>query len=819
MLIALLAHACLAVTPDAIELSEPICIDSTGSRWRRPVHTDVLEHAIVNGEWNMPVIGDTLERPDGRTLSWRPLREQESRGPRGGYVLYTFDSDESFPAMLDARGHSMAYVNGEPRGGDVYNRGSMRMPFMVRTGRNELLFRTGRGPLSPVVRSADTIGMEEMTGHRDRVAFIGKQDRTLPDLVTGEPIDVLGSVLVYNVDPDSRSGLVLETVIDGETTRNEIVSLQPLSFLKVPFQIKSSRPVEGDSVSVTLRLLDGDDVLDEDAINLKVKSPTDLHRRTFMSDIDGSVQYYAVRPANSDKEALPGIALSLHGASVEAQRQASCYRSRDWVHVVAPTNRRPFGFDWEHWGRMDAMEVLEDAAERYPNNPRRRWLTGHSMGGHGTWQLGATLPDQWSAIAPSAGWISFWTYGGPDRYERDGGVKEILHRAANPSDTLLMKENLDQLGIYILHGDSDETVPVEQAREMRRVLADFHTDWAYYEEPGAGHWWGDQCMDWPALFTFLKDHQLPEEGEIDRIRFTTVDPGGSATSNWVRIDAQNMALEPSRVDLQLDRKNGTLKGSTNNVSRLSLDSTIMDEHAESLDLELDGSTLTISRLPNAERIHLDRDGDRWSAIDRPSADLKGPHRSGPFRDAFNNNVLLVYGTRGTPEETARLAARARLDSERWWYRGNGFMPYVPDTEFDPATELDRNIVLYGNADTNAHWDALLPDSPVMIQRDRVMIGDQSWPGDDLAAVFIRPRPGSDLASVGVISGSGSAGDRLTEQLPVFFAGVGWPDWMVLDSSTLLQGTDGIIGTGFFAEDWSLDMDQSAFRNNLEIQSQ
>ena len=100
MLIALLAHACLAVTPDAIELSEPICIDSTGSRWRRPVHTDVLEHAIVNGEWNMPVIGDTLERPDGRTLSWRPLREQESRGPRGGYVLYTFDSDEAFPAML-----------------------------------------------------------------------------------------------------------------------------------------------------------------------------------------------------------------------------------------------------------------------------------------------------------------------------------------------------------------------------------------------------------------------------------------------------------------------------------------------------------------------------------------------------------------------------------------------------------------------------------------------------------------------------------------------------------------------------------------------
>ena len=37
-------------------------------------------------------------------------------------------------------------------------------------------------------------------------------------------------------------------------------------------------------------------------------------------------------------------------------------------------------------------------------------LTGHSMGGHGTWHLAANDPDQFLAIAASAGWASFDTY-------------------------------------------------------------------------------------------------------------------------------------------------------------------------------------------------------------------------------------------------------------------------------------------------------------------------------------------------------------------------------------------------------------------------
>ena len=144
--------------------------------------------------------------------------------------------------------------------------------------------------------------------------------------------------------------------------------------------------------------------------------------------------------------------------------------------VVAPTNRRPFGFDWEEWGRLDALEAMDNAQSRFPNNPGLAWLTGHSMGGHGTWNIGLTVPERFAAIAPSAGWQSFWTYGGPERYPADGGVRELLRRAANPSDTELLIPNADRFGIYVLHGDQDETVPVSEARAMREKLGSTHAD-------------------------------------------------------------------------------------------------------------------------------------------------------------------------------------------------------------------------------------------------------------------------------------------------------------------------------------------------------
>ena len=81
---------------------------------------------------------------------------------------------------------------------------------------------------------------------------------------------------------------------------------------------------------------------------------------------------------------------------------------------------------------------------------------------------------------------------------------------------------------------------------------------------------------------------------------------------------------------------------------------------------------------------------------------------------------------------------------------------------------------------------------MQVRRGKVKIGSRTVSGDDLACLFIRPRPGSERASVAVVSGSGLTGLRLTERLPYFTSGVGYPDCVVFKAKALgraLAGPD------------------------------
>ena len=175
-----------------------------------------------------------------------------------------------------------------------------------------------------------------------------------------------------------------------------------------------------------------------------VRTSHQARKLTFRSDIDGSLQYYASIPALAQAASAKGdsqktgLVLTLHGAGVEAIGQAEAYAPKPGLHIVAPTNRRPYGFDWEDWGRLDALEVLERAQKALQTDPRRTYLTGHSMGGHGTWHLGVTFPDRFAAIAPSAGWISMWSYAGLTRAEKTTPIDQLVARAGNPGDTLAL---------------------------------------------------------------------------------------------------------------------------------------------------------------------------------------------------------------------------------------------------------------------------------------------------------------------------------------------------------------------------------------------
>jgi pimeloyl-ACP methyl ester carboxylesterase len=800
-----------------ILLREGLLIQSVARSGRSAFHTDAIEAALVSGQWSAPRPGETVVLPDGTSRTWEAVVADEKGAfsgavLRGGYACIPYVAERDEVLLLKASGHSLVYVNGEPRVGAPYRKMKTVLPVRLHAGTNDLLFQSGRGDLR--------VELQPPTAP----VTLATHDLTLPDLIVNQENDHWGALLVVNSTTNLLTDLKIVSVAAGGTpVTTRLPSVLPLSVRKVGFRLKHSGQSDTNRIEFEVTLSRGEEddaqVLDSVRIPVRLREAWQTHKRTFISDIDGSVQYFAVtpaRPLDADHPAK-ALVLSLHGAAVEALGHAASYKNKTWATIAAPTNRRPFGFDWEDWGRMDALEVLAIAQEAFCTDPHQTYLSGHSMGGHGTWQIGVNYPDRFAALGPSAGWISFFSYAGGRRSESTNALAQLIQRASTPSDTLVMKSNYLHEAIYVLHGDADDNVPVTQARTMRTVLEGFHHDFLYHEQPGAGHWWGDPCVDWPPMFDLFARHKIPDSDAVREINFTTANPGISASCHWVTIEAQQRALDKSVVDVRWDpatrRRDIRIAGTTENVARLSMDVAQTSSSGPFL-VELDGQTLTnVSVFAGESRLWFVQDAGGWRQSHPVSPASKGPHRCGPFKEAFQHRMQFVYGTRGTPQENAWALLKARYDAETWWYRGNGSVDVLPDTAFDPRREPDRGVILYGHADSNGAWDALLGDSPVQVKRGRVVIGGRTLSGEDLACLFLRPRPGSDVACVGVVAGSGLTGMRLTDRAPYFTSGVAYPDCTVFDPTVLSQGADAARVAGFFGNDWSVEQGEFAWRDD------
>ncbi|MCZ7680654.1 MAG: prolyl oligopeptidase family serine peptidase [Sandaracinaceae bacterium] len=354
--------------------------------------------------------------------------------------------------------------------------------------------------------------------------WMNLDDLTAPDVVVGETDEQWVGVPVLNLTDHPALDTTARVVGDDrwEETTTLHRSLPGGAVTQVAFRLVPRAAFGAPETDVPVRVRIESRSMRwfyERELSVDVLARGEPYRRTFRSGIDGSAQYYGVRPppdgARGEGDAL---VLALHGASVQAIGHASAYSGREWAWVVAPTNRRPFGFDWEVWGRLDALEVLEDAARAFGTDPTRVYVTGHSMGGHGTWQLGTLFPGRFAVVAPSAGWASFYTYVGAAR------PTGAFARSMASSDTPRYASNLARRRVYVLHGDADDNVPVREARDMVALLTPIvATDMLeYHEEPGAGHWWdgeaapGADCVDWLPIFEAMEASALdPTELEFD----------------------------------------------------------------------------------------------------------------------------------------------------------------------------------------------------------------------------------------------------------------------------------------------------------------
>lgn len=104
------------------------------------------------------------------------------------------------------------------------------------------------------------------------------------------------------------------------------------------------------------------------------------------------------------------------------------------------------------------MEMLDNLQKVFSIDPDRRYVTGLSMGGYGSFDLCRHRPDWAAAAAPVCG-------------------------GADPEDAAKMAH----VPFWVFHGGSDPAVPVELSRDMVAALKAAGAEPKYTEYPGVGH--------------------------------------------------------------------------------------------------------------------------------------------------------------------------------------------------------------------------------------------------------------------------------------------------------------------------------------------
>jgi len=198
-------------------------------------------------------------------------------------------------------------------------------------------------------------------------------------------------------------------------------------------------------------------------------------------------QVYVPREYALDPELRFPVILFLHGAGERgddglAQTAVGLgpalrrYPSRYPAIVVFP--QAPRDSAWTGRVAEAAMAALERTEQEFRTDPDRVYLTGTSMGGHGTWYLAYRHPDRFAAIAPVCGFVDRM-FGGRD-------VTVVPAADGEPFEALARR--LASVPTWIFHGEADPVVPVEQSRRAAAALeAAGAVDVRYSELPGIGH--------------------------------------------------------------------------------------------------------------------------------------------------------------------------------------------------------------------------------------------------------------------------------------------------------------------------------------------
>jgi hypothetical protein len=203
-------------------------------------------------------------------------------------------------------------------------------------------------------------------------------------------------------------------------------------------------------------------------------------------------------------KAVPLI-ISLHGAGGTGDGDFKWIWSSDsqnWNGLIACPSGQPAG---EQWFKQEefVFAVLADIRSKFNVDTNCVYITGFSNGGNGAWHFATVYPGLFAAACPR---------GGGNRWPFE------------------MLGNLRDLGIYLIHGENDTTIPSKDDAENAAKLKEMGFDIVYAQVAGGKH--DPYVRENPKVIEYFNKHK--RNPWVKKITFVALE-GPPTNVYWITV--------------------------------------------------------------------------------------------------------------------------------------------------------------------------------------------------------------------------------------------------------------------------------------------
>ena len=147
------------------------------------------------------------------------------------------------------------------------------------------------------------------------------------------------------------------------------------------------------------------------------------------------------------------------------------------------------------------LACLDAAAREFNGDADRFYLIGYSMGGQGVLRISSRWPNRFAALVDISGTVIATS---PSATKQQVALDVQTHPFLNAPDIYrALAQRIAVTPIWIFHGDTDQSVPVEQSRQLVSALKSASATVRYSEYAGAGHAIEERALSEPELLPWL----------------------------------------------------------------------------------------------------------------------------------------------------------------------------------------------------------------------------------------------------------------------------------------------------------------------------